>query len=52
VTAAIVGARDPVQVDGWLPAAGVALGTADLDEIATALETSGAGLGAPPTRRP
>jgi aryl-alcohol dehydrogenase-like predicted oxidoreductase len=51
-TAAIVGARRPEQVDGWVPAAGVRLGPAELDEIAAALEASEAGLGGPGTRRP
>jgi aryl-alcohol dehydrogenase-like predicted oxidoreductase len=34
VTGAIVGARSPQQVDGWLPAASVTLDTRDLDDIA------------------
>ncbi len=42
VTAAIVGARDPGQVDGWIGAARVTLGPAELDEIAVAVERSGA----------
>jgi aryl-alcohol dehydrogenase-like predicted oxidoreductase len=33
VTGAIVGARSPEQVDGWLPAASVQLTEADLAEI-------------------
>jgi aryl-alcohol dehydrogenase-like predicted oxidoreductase len=48
VTAAIVGARSPDQVDGWIDASGITLDDADLDEIATAIDTSGAGAG--PTR--
>ncbi|HET9986054.1 MAG TPA: aldo/keto reductase [Longimicrobiales bacterium] len=48
VTAAIVGARRPEQVDGWLPAARLRLTDADLDEIARAVERTGAGSG--PTR--
>ena len=48
VTGAIVGARRPSQIDGWLPAAGLELGEADLDEIAAALARTGAGGG--PTR--
>jgi aryl-alcohol dehydrogenase-like predicted oxidoreductase len=48
VTGAIVGARSPEQVDGWLPAAGLRLDEADLGAIATAIGTSGAGTG--PTR--
>ncbi|MEN3360118.1 MAG: hypothetical protein V7637_4100, partial [Mycobacteriales bacterium] len=47
VTGAIVGARRPAQVDGWLPAAALALSGADLAEIAAAIEESGAGSGPP-----
>jgi len=46
VTGAIVGARSPEQVDGWLPAATLRLSAEDLDEIAGAIEGSGAGMGA------
>jgi len=46
VTGAIVGARSPEQVDGWLPAATLRLSAEDLDEIARAIEGSGAGMGA------
>lgn len=45
VTGAIVGARRPGQVDGWLPAATLQLTPADLDEIATAIQQTGAGTG-------
>jgi aryl-alcohol dehydrogenase-like predicted oxidoreductase len=45
VTGAIVGARTPEQVDGWLPAGGVALTGSDLEEIATAVASTGAGDG-------
>lgn len=45
VTGAIVGARHPSQVDGWLPAATLSLSKADLDEIAAAIARSGAGQG-------
>ncbi|MFD0690910.1 aldo/keto reductase [Actinomadura fibrosa] len=45
VTGAIVGARRPGQVDGWLGAASVALTPADLEEIASAITTTGAGTG-------
>lgn len=45
VSGAIVGARSPTQVDGWLGAATLTLTTADLDEIAGALERTGAGNG-------
>ncbi|HXY69921.1 MAG TPA: aldo/keto reductase [Gemmatimonadales bacterium] len=50
VTGAIVGARSPGQVDGWHAAATLALGPADLDEIAAAIGRSGAGAG--PARPP
>lgn len=50
VTGAIVGARRPDQVDGWLPAASLRLSDGDLDEIAEALLVTGAGRG--PTRPP
>jgi aryl-alcohol dehydrogenase-like predicted oxidoreductase len=45
VTGAIVGARSPDQVDGWMGAAALALTDADLDEIAGAIERTGAGTG-------
>ncbi len=45
VTGAIVGARSPKQVDGWLDAASLALSRADLEEIADAIATTGAGTG-------
>ncbi|RAY12580.1 aldo/keto reductase [Actinomadura craniellae] len=45
VTGAIVGARRPDQIDGWLPAAALRLTRADLDEIAAAIERTGAGEG-------
>jgi aryl-alcohol dehydrogenase-like predicted oxidoreductase len=48
VTGAIVGARRPSQIDGWLPAAGLELSKADLEEVASAIERTGAGFG--PTR--
>jgi aryl-alcohol dehydrogenase-like predicted oxidoreductase len=50
VTGAIVGARRPAQIDGWIDAARLELSAADLDEIAAALERTGAGTGA--LRRP
>lgn len=50
VTAAIVGARSPEQVDGWVDAATLTLSAADLDEITRALEHTGAGRG--PVRVP
>ncbi|HTD70087.1 MAG TPA: aldo/keto reductase [Gemmatimonadales bacterium] len=48
VTGAIVGARTPAQVDGWIGAATLELTAADLDEIAAAIARTGAGTG--PTR--
>jgi len=45
VSGAIVGARSPAQVDGWIGAAALTLTDADLDEIAGAIERSGAGTG-------
>ncbi len=45
VTGAIVGARSPEQVDGWIGAANLDLTHHDLDEIARALEETGAGSG-------
>ncbi len=45
VTGAIVGARSPQQVDGWIRAASVQLTPTDLNEIADAIERTGAGSG-------
>jgi aryl-alcohol dehydrogenase-like predicted oxidoreductase len=45
VTAAIVGARRPDQVDGWLPAGTRALTADDLDEVEGAIRRTGAGKG-------
>lgn len=45
VTGAIVGARNPRQVDGWLPAVSVRLADSDLAEIAGAITRAGAGDG-------
>jgi aryl-alcohol dehydrogenase-like predicted oxidoreductase len=45
VTGAIVGARSPEQVDGWLDAARLQLTAANLDSIAKAIESTGAGSG-------
>jgi aryl-alcohol dehydrogenase-like predicted oxidoreductase len=45
VTGAIVGARSPEQVDGWIAAARLKLTEKDLEEIASALERTGAGAG-------
>ncbi len=45
VTAAIVGARSPQQVEGWIGAANLTLTRNDLDEIAGAIKRTGAGSG-------
>jgi aryl-alcohol dehydrogenase-like predicted oxidoreductase len=45
VTGAIVGARTPKQVDGWIGAASIRLSRQDLDEIAAAIERTKAGAG-------
>jgi aryl-alcohol dehydrogenase-like predicted oxidoreductase len=48
VTGAIVGARSPEQVDGWIAGASLVLDAAELDLIAASIERTGAGAG--PTR--
>lgn len=48
VTGAIVGARSPDQIDGWIGGATVELTDADLDDIEAAIERTQAGSG--PTR--
>lgn len=45
VTGAIVGARSPEQVDGWVDAATLELSEEDLAEIAHAIDMTGAGTG-------
>jgi aryl-alcohol dehydrogenase-like predicted oxidoreductase len=45
ITAAIVGARNPKQVDGWLAGASTTLTEADLTTVADAITTFGAGEG-------
>jgi aryl-alcohol dehydrogenase-like predicted oxidoreductase len=45
VTGAIVGARSARQVEGWIGAAALRLSAEDLDEIAAAIEDTGAGAG-------
>jgi aryl-alcohol dehydrogenase-like predicted oxidoreductase len=56
VSGAIVGARTPAQVEGWIAAATLELSPADLDAIAAAIEETGAGAGpvrpAPPVSEP
>jgi aryl-alcohol dehydrogenase-like predicted oxidoreductase len=43
VTAAIVGARTPEQVDGWIAASGLSLSAGDLEHIGTAAAAVGNG---------
>jgi aryl-alcohol dehydrogenase-like predicted oxidoreductase len=50
VTGAIVGARNPAQVDGWLDAARLTLSGGEIDQIAAAIHSTGAGTG--PSRPP
>jgi aryl-alcohol dehydrogenase-like predicted oxidoreductase len=53
ISGAIVGARTPKQVDGWVGAASIHLTPQDLDGIAAAIQQTGAGIGpatAPATR--
>lgn len=50
VTGAIVGARRPSQIDGWIDAAQLDVSDADMAEAAAAVERTGAGTG--PVRRP
>jgi aryl-alcohol dehydrogenase-like predicted oxidoreductase len=50
VTGAIVGARSPAQIDGWIDAATLELSAPDLDEIAASIDRLGVGSG--PTRPP
>ena len=48
MTGAIVGARTPAQVDGWIQAASLELTAVDMQEIASAIKRTKAGAG--PTR--
>jgi aryl-alcohol dehydrogenase-like predicted oxidoreductase len=50
VTGAIVGARSAEQVEGWIGGATLELTSVELDEIASAIERTGAGSG--PVRPP
>jgi aryl-alcohol dehydrogenase-like predicted oxidoreductase len=50
VTGAIVGARTPEQVDGWIAAGSLHLDASDLAEIARAIQVTAAGSG-PVARR-
>ena len=45
VTGAIVGARTPAQVDGWIQAASLELTAEDLQEISSAIKQTKAGAG-------
>jgi aryl-alcohol dehydrogenase-like predicted oxidoreductase len=45
VTGAIVGARSPQQVDGWIDAASITLSSADLKDISAAIIRTSAGSG-------
>ena len=45
VTGAIVGARSPDQVDGWIGAASLELTDTDLDDVSVAMRRTGAGTG-------
>jgi len=45
LTATIVGARSPAQVDGWIDAASLELDAGDLEEIARVIEATGTGQG-------
>ena len=45
VTAAIVGARSAEQIDGWISAASLRLDDTDMEEIAAAIDRTGAGRG-------
>jgi aryl-alcohol dehydrogenase-like predicted oxidoreductase len=45
VSGAIVGARTPMQVDGWIGAASIELTPRDLDDIAAAIQQTAAGIG-------
>ena len=51
MSGAIVGARTPKQVDGWIGAAAFKLTRSDLDEIAAAIRHSNAGTGPGRSRR-
>lgn len=49
MAAAIVGARRPEQVDGWVQAGDLELEDKDLDDIAAAVAETGAGSGPVPS---
>jgi aryl-alcohol dehydrogenase-like predicted oxidoreductase len=45
VTGAIVGARSPAQVDGWIDASDIELNPSEIAALASAISTTGAGAG-------
>jgi aryl-alcohol dehydrogenase-like predicted oxidoreductase len=45
VSAAIVGARRPEQVEGWIAAADLVLDASDLDAVERAITATAAGVG-------
>jgi aryl-alcohol dehydrogenase-like predicted oxidoreductase len=45
ISAAIVGARSPEQIDGWVGAPDVRLSAQDLEDITRAIERTGVGAG-------
>ncbi len=51
VTGAIVGARSPEQVDGWIRAAQITLDPKELEQIAASIRETGAGAGPEQPRR-
>jgi aryl-alcohol dehydrogenase-like predicted oxidoreductase len=52
VTGAIVGARTPEQVDGWIGAASLVLTAQDLDQITSSIQRTRAGAGPAQTEEP
>jgi aryl-alcohol dehydrogenase-like predicted oxidoreductase len=52
VTGAIVGARSPAQVDGWIGASDLDLSSDVVVEIEKAIDSTGAGSADPPAARP
>ncbi len=45
LTGAIVGARSPAQIDGWIAAAMLDLEDSDMETLASTIEETGAGEG-------
>jgi aryl-alcohol dehydrogenase-like predicted oxidoreductase len=50
VTAAIVGARRPEQIDGWIGASDLELSSEVIEEIERIIQETGAGTDEPPTQ--